>query len=108
MSCTKIEDGIVCIGDDSFHCPHCGKEYNDEKYTDRIDRNKWGYTRVYCSCGKPFNVTVNFAGEMRTFLTHKQIIKKYKQKQALIDIMRGDEKIGLYDDNPKNHGYERS
>lgn len=28
---------------------------------------------------------------------------KYKQKQALIDMMRGDEEIGLYDDNPKNH-----
>ena len=32
---------------------------------------------------------------------------KHQQKQALIDMMRGDEKIGLYDDNPKNHGYER-
>ena len=28
---------------------------------------------------------------------------KHKQKQALIDMMRGDEEIGLYDDNPKNH-----
>ena len=32
---------------------------------------------------------------------------KAQQKQALIDTMRGDEEIGLYDDNPKNHGYER-
>ena len=32
---------------------------------------------------------------------------KNKQKQALIDTMRGDEEIGLYDDNSKNHGYER-
>lgn len=32
---------------------------------------------------------------------------KNKQKQALIDTMRGDEEIGLYDDNTKNHGYER-
>ena len=102
MSCTKIEDGILCVGDDSFHCPHCGKVYNDEKYCDRISRNKSGYTRVYCECGKPFNVTVNFAGEMITFFTHKQIIEKYKQKRALIDTMRGDEEIGLYDDNPKN------
>ena len=29
---------------------------------------------------------------------------KNEQKQALIDMMRGDEEIGLYDDNPKNHG----
>jgi hypothetical protein len=28
---------------------------------------------------------------------------KARQKQALIDMMRGDEEIGLYDDNPKNH-----
>lgn len=28
---------------------------------------------------------------------------KNKQKQVLIDTMRGDEEIGLYDDNPKNH-----
>ena len=28
---------------------------------------------------------------------------KHKQKQALIDMMRGDEEIGLYDDNTKNH-----
>jgi hypothetical protein len=28
---------------------------------------------------------------------------KTRQKQALIDMMRGDEEIGLYDDNPKNH-----
>lgn len=32
---------------------------------------------------------------------------KQRQKQALIDMMRGDEEIGLYDDNPKNHGYKR-
>jgi hypothetical protein len=31
------------------------------------------------------------------------IIADAKQKQALIDMMRGDEEIGLYDDNPKNH-----
>jgi hypothetical protein len=107
MGCIQIEDGIVCICDDSFHCPHCGKVYNDEKYTDRINRNKWGYTRIYCSCGKPFNLFVDTFGIYHGVMTFKQIIEKYKQKQVLIDTMRGDEKIGLYDDNPKNHGYER-
>jgi hypothetical protein len=28
---------------------------------------------------------------------------KYKQKQALIDMMRGDEEIGLYDDKINNN-----
>lgn len=32
---------------------------------------------------------------------------KAQQKQRLIDMMRWDEEIGLYDDNPKNHGNER-
>ena len=73
MSCIKIEDEIVCIGDDSFHCPHCGKEYNDEKYTDRINRNKSGYTRVYCECGKLFNVVVDSSGILHGVLTLKQV-----------------------------------
>ena len=45
------------------------------------------------------------------FLDHIEVVgnvhDKQQQKQALIDMMRGDEEIGLYDDNPKNHGYER-
>jgi hypothetical protein len=42
------------------------------------------------------------------YFIEKEIINdKNKQKQALIDTMRGDEEIGLYDDNEKNHGYER-
>ena len=72
MSCTKIKDEIVCIGDDSFHCPHCGKEYNDEKYTDRINRNKSGYTRVYCECEKAFDVVVDSLGKLNGVLTLKQ------------------------------------
>jgi hypothetical protein len=30
-----------------------------------------------------------------------------QQKQHFIDMMRWGKEIGLYDDNPKNHGYER-
>lgn len=93
----------MCIGDDSFRCPHCAKVYDDEKYIDRINRNKSGYTRVYCSCGKTFNLFVDTFGICHGVMTFKQIKEKYKQKQALIDTMRGDEQIGLYDDNPKNH-----
>jgi hypothetical protein len=73
MSCTKIEDGILCIGDDSFHCPHCGKMYNDEKYCDRINKNKRGYTRVYCECGKLFDVVVDSLGKLHGVLTLKQV-----------------------------------
>ena len=75
MSCIQIEDEIVCIGNDSFHCPHCGKEYNDEKYTDRINRNKSGYTRVYCECGKAFDVVVDSLGKLHGVLTLKQVME---------------------------------
>ena len=41
------------------------------------------------------------------FLDHIEVVgnvhDKQQQKQALIDMMRGDEEIGLYDDNEKNH-----
>lgn len=107
MNCIKVEDEIVCIGDDSFHCPHCGKVYDDEKYCDRINKNKSGYTRIYCSCGKLFNLFVDMIGICHGVMTFKQMIEKYKQKQSHIDMMRGDEEIALYDDNSKNHGYER-
>ena len=73
MSCTKIEDGTLCVGDDSFHCPHCGKVYNDEKYIDRINRNKSGYTRVYCECRKPFDVVIDSLGNLHGVLTIKQV-----------------------------------
>ena len=75
MSCTKIEDEIVCIGDDSFHCPHCRKEYSDEKYCNRINRNKSGYTRVYCECGKLFDVVVDSSGKLHGVLTLRQVSK---------------------------------
>ncbi len=38
------------------------------------------------------------SGELDRF----HINDKDEQKQALIDMMRGDEEIGLYDDNTKN------
>lgn len=81
MSCIQIEDEIVCVGDDSFTCPHCRKEYNDEKYTGRINRNKSGYTRVYCECGKAFDVVIDSLGKLHGVLTLKQV----RELEAEID-----------------------
>lgn len=69
----QIKDGILCVGDDSFHCPHCGKEYNDEKYYYRIDNNQRGYTRIYCECGKLFDVVIDSLGNLHGVLTLKQV-----------------------------------
>jgi len=73
MSCIQIEDGFLCVGSDTFPCPHCGKGYNDEKYTDRINRNKIGCTRVYCECGKAFYAIVYSLGKLHGVLTLKQV-----------------------------------
>lgn len=75
MSCTKIKVGFSCVGIDTFTCPHCGKVYDAEKYTDRINRNKSGYTRVYCECGELFDVVVDSSGKLHGVLTLKQVIE---------------------------------
>lgn len=52
-----------------FNCPHCEKLHKDEndKYFDRIKRNKSWITKVKCDCGKPFYLTVNYRGDFQTF-----------------------------------------
>lgn len=56
---------------------------------------------------RPFTPFSEFDELQKDFLDHIEVIgnihDKARQKQALIDMMRGDEEIGLYDDNPKNH-----
>lgn len=69
----QIKDGTLCAGDDSFHCPHCWKEYSDEKYCNRINRNKSGYTRVYCECGKAFDVVIDSLGKLHGVMTLRQV-----------------------------------
>ena len=47
-----------------FNCPFCQKEYydEDEKYLKRINKNKCGYTKIKCDCGKIFGVAYNYKG----------------------------------------------
>ena len=82
MRYIKVGYEIVCIGNDSFLCPHCGKVYNGEKYTDRINRNKSGYTRVYCECGKLFDVVVDSSGKLHGVLTIKQVRELEEEMNA--------------------------
>ena len=48
-----------------FKCPHCAKEYNDrnDKYLNRCNRNKKGYTKIKCACGKTFGFTYDYKGD---------------------------------------------
>ncbi len=53
----------------NFECPFCHKKYRDDNgiYYGRINKNKKFYTRVKCSCGESFNLTVNYKSELVTF-----------------------------------------
>jgi hypothetical protein len=51
-----------------FSCPHCGKmhEDKDDKYFNRIRKNKTLTTIVNCDCGKTFYLTIDFDGQFQT------------------------------------------
>ncbi len=47
-----------------FNCPFCEKKYTDDKdkYLDRLNENKCGYTKIKCDCGKRFGVAYDYGG----------------------------------------------
>lgn len=49
-----------------FSCPHCGMKYSDsdEKYLNRINKNKFGTTRIRCiHCNEWFGMAYDFKGD---------------------------------------------
>jgi transposase-like protein len=52
-----------------FNCPYCGKKYsdNDDKYLNRLNKNKSGITSIKCTCKKTFSMTYNYRGEAVSF-----------------------------------------
>jgi len=48
-----------------FKCPHCNKEYldSDDKYVNRCNDNKCGYTKIKCSCSETFGMTYDYMGQ---------------------------------------------
>lgn len=69
----KIHDFFIDFAKTDFTCPHCGKvhEDKDDKYFNRINKNKTWTTKVKCDCGKPFYLTVSFDGQFQTFIKLK-------------------------------------
>jgi hypothetical protein len=62
------------IPETAFTCPNCQKQYDDseDKYLDRCNRNKSGYTVVKCECGVPFGMTYNIEGDAQSFFLQPQ------------------------------------
>ena len=64
MPCIPIKDGILCLADIKFKCPYCRNEYSDDddKFLNRINRNKQGFTTTTCECGMKFGVSCTYKG----------------------------------------------
>lgn len=47
-----------------FCCPNCLEKYNDneDKYFNRINNNKQGFTSIMCKCSKRFGMTYTITG----------------------------------------------
>jgi hypothetical protein len=65
----KIHDFFLDFAKTDFTCPHCQKMHHDkdDKYFDRINKNKTWTTKVNCDCGKLFYLTISFDGQFQTF-----------------------------------------
>ena len=66
----KIPNGFIDFGTDDFFCPNCKKKYSDDndKYLNRIKRNKSWITKIKCDCEATFNLTFDYTGDLVTFL----------------------------------------
>ena len=94
MSCLPISNGILCFSNIEFNCPYCKKGYNDcdDKYVDKCNKNKGGYTKIKCSCGKIFGMTYNYKGDAVSFeLGYREHQKKCSEL--------GAQKLADYRDN---------
>ena len=89
----KNKSKIMTLPNDISRCSNerCKKKLKCRRYLDCLPFETYSYSE--------FN-------EVDCKFYIEYVPDKQRQKQALIDMMRGDEEIGLYDDNPKNHGNE--
>lgn len=69
MTCIPINNGFICLAKTDFKCPNCGKQYSDDndKYFNRCNKNKSGYTVVKCSCKIKFGMTYDITVDSVSF-----------------------------------------
>jgi len=67
----QIPNGFIDFANTKFSCPHCNKEFvdDDDKYCNRINKNKSWITKVKCDCKETFSLTINTEGDFITIKT---------------------------------------
>ena len=65
----KTKSGFLDFAKIDFKCPFCNENYLDanDKYLNRCNKNKSGYTKIKCSCGNKFGMTYNCRGNAVSF-----------------------------------------
>ncbi|MFW5847308.1 MAG: hypothetical protein ACOCVF_00115 [bacterium] len=65
----ETNKGFIDFANVVFNCPSCKKKYNDidDKYLNRCNRNKSGFTKINCDCGNPFFMTYDYKGDAVSF-----------------------------------------
>lgn len=58
----EIQDGFIDFANILFKCPFCSQGYLDidDKYLDKCNKNKSGFTKIRCRCGKKFGMTYDY------------------------------------------------
>ena len=65
-----MENLHICFAKIDYKCPFCNavKVDSDDILLMRANKNKCGYTKVKCECGKTFGFTYNYKGDATAFI----------------------------------------
>ncbi len=64
-----IEHIYISFAKIDYNCPYCNlaKWDIDDKLLDKCNKNKCGWTKVRCECGKKYGFTYNYKSEAIAF-----------------------------------------
>jgi len=65
----EINNFFIDFAKTDFKCPHCKRLHRDvnDKYFNKINKNKSWMTKVNCDCGQSFKLTIDYKGNFETF-----------------------------------------
>lgn len=74
MSTIIINNAIITLSNIDFTCPYCNKKYSDtdDKYLDRVNKNKSMYCTIKCECESRFGMCYDITGTAVSFKLTKK------------------------------------